>query len=280
MVKRVYFAIIVLFWLTMMVLLWRAEIGSLHGIGGTPVPPRLVWTRILTAPDDSPLEVFREKERIGHCRWWANVLENHDTDAVPSSVEQIEGRVRRVTGYTLDLEGNIVLGAAQPRFRFAWHAEFNRDEKWRNMTLKLAFRPTTIEVKADAETQTIAISSDDGQSTWQRKFTFAELAQPNVILRNLGLAYASFFFDGLPLIGQTQVANLDPGIQWDARSDWLEAGNARVRIYKLQARLFDKYKTVVYTSRVGEILKAELPGDIVLMNEALFQLSNFHQREK
>jgi hypothetical protein len=44
-----------------------------------------------------------------------------------------------------------------------------------------------------------------------------------------------------------------------------------VRVYHLQARLFDRYHIKVTVSRVGEILRVDLPDDWVLVNEALVQ---------
>ena len=48
MLARPTFLAIATFWLTMNVLLWRAEYGSHNG--ETPVPLELVWRKILTAP--------------------------------------------------------------------------------------------------------------------------------------------------------------------------------------------------------------------------------------
>jgi len=36
--------------------------------------------------------------------------------------------------------------------------------------------------------------------------------------------------------------------------------------------VLDKYRAVVIVSRVGEILRVELPGDVVLVNEAIASL--------
>jgi hypothetical protein len=45
-----------------------------------------------------------------------------------------------------------------------------------------------------------------------------------------------------------------------------------VRVYRLQARLLDRYQIVVVVSRVGEILRVELPNGLLLVNEALSTL--------
>lgn len=277
MIKRLYFSAVILFWVTMNILLWRAEMGGQQGKSGSPVPPDLVWTRILTAPDDSSLEVYQRGRRLGHCRWWANITEpQHPNQQDPGS-EAIEGRVESITGYTLDLEGNILINTNQPRLRFTWHSEFSTNKAWRNMSLRLYARPLTIDVKADAAAQTITFARRDDESSWEQTFTFADLSKPDKLLSGLGLPFGGLLFAGLPALTSgdlRSIPKLDLGLHWEARNDWFEAGNARVRVYRLQTRLFDKYQAVVHVSRVGEILRLELPGDVLLVNEAFSKLSS------
>ena len=63
-----------------------------------------------------------------------------------------------------------------------------------------------------------------------------------------------------------------PQLDWEARNDWLEIGHAQVRVYRLRAQLLDRYQIVVIVSRVGEIMRVELPDGLLLMNEALTNL--------
>ena len=62
------------------------------------------------------------------------------------------------------------------------------------------------------------------------------------------------------------------GLRWTARKDWLQIGSSKTRVYRLQARLLDRYQAVVMVSRVGEILRVELPGEVTLVNDALINL--------
>ncbi|HOK76865.1 MAG TPA: hypothetical protein PLW35_03990 [Verrucomicrobiota bacterium] len=277
MIRRLYFSAVILFWVTMNILLWRAEMSGQRGKSGSPVPPDLVWTRILTAPDDSSLEVYHRGRRLGHCRWWANITEPKNQNEQNPDIESIEGRVERITGYTLDLEGNILINTNQPRLRFTWHSEFGSNKAWRNMSLRLYARPLTIDVKADAAAQIITVARRDDESAWERTFTFSDLSKPDKLLGGLGLPFGGLLLSGLsamPSGDLKSIAKLDLGLNWEAQNDWLEAGNARVRVYRLQARLFDKYHAVVHVSRVGEILRLELPGDLVLVNDAFSKLSS------
>ncbi|MDH7503606.1 MAG: hypothetical protein QHJ82_12960 [Verrucomicrobiota bacterium] len=277
MTRRLYFSVVILFWVTMNILLWRAEMSGRQGKSGSPVPPDLVWTRILTAPDDSSLEVYQRGRRLGYCRWWANITEAGNQNQQNPDIESIEGRVERITGYTLDLEGNILINTNQPRLRVTWHSEFGSNKAWRNMSLRLYARPLTIDVKADAAAQTITVARRDDESAWERTFTFSDLSKPDKLLGGLGLPFGGLLLSGLPAMPSgdlKSIAKLDLGLNWEARNDWLEAGNARVRVYRLQARLFDKFHAVVHVSRVGEILRLELPGDVLLVNEAFSKLSS------
>ncbi|MCX8108316.1 MAG: hypothetical protein N3G20_05875, partial [Verrucomicrobiae bacterium] len=170
MIRHAYFALVISFWVFMNVLLWRAEMSNKQADTGSPVPINLVWTRILTAPDDSPLDVFKNGQKLGHCRWWANIIETQKPPGLTESAgtNHIEGRVEHVAGYTLDLEGNVLIGPSQPRLRFTWHAEFDHKQSWRSFTIRLNTRQTSVEVRANADTQTLSFLTHDGQSSWQR----------------------------------------------------------------------------------------------------------------
>jgi hypothetical protein len=45
-----------------------------------------------------------------------------------------------------------------------------------------------------------------------------------------------------------------------------------MRIYQLESRLLDRYRVRVSVSPVGEILRVELPGDVLLQHETLSSL--------
>ena len=55
MARKLSFALITLFWITMNALLWRAEFAGKEV--GAEVPVSLIWQKILTSPDDSGLAV-------------------------------------------------------------------------------------------------------------------------------------------------------------------------------------------------------------------------------
>ncbi len=267
MMSRFVFPLIAVFWVVMNVLLWRSEFGGRGEIGGA-VPVEVVWNKILTAPDDSSLEISQRGTKIGYCRWRANVGEEIATGKVGSEEFQPEGRVKKLTGYTIDFDGNLVLGSQMGRVRFELHASFGTNHLWQGFTARMTGKAADIDLSGSAADEKLSLSVHSDGSRWEREFSFSEARDPQVLMKEFGLA---------PLLGVLAPVGVSPqtsqqlslGLQWQASGDWLKIGRSRLRVYRLEAKLLDKYKAVVIVSRVGEILKVELPNDIRLVNEAL-----------
>ena len=104
----------------------------------------------------------------------------------------------------------------------------------------------------------------------QRTIRFAELQNPRSLLAELGgpLLPGILGSVGLPM-GTNALEKLSLGLRWEARNDWLQVGRTRMRVYRLHTLLLDRYAITVHVSPVGEILRAELPNRIILINEAL-----------
>src|SRR5436305_668867 len=86
------------FWLTMNFLLWRAEYGKQPSVGST-VPAKVVWEKILTAPDSSSLTILKRSKRLGFCHWITSVSE--DLSHLRSNDGPQEGLVRKIVNYRL-----------------------------------------------------------------------------------------------------------------------------------------------------------------------------------
>lgn len=269
MFNRLYFPLVVLFWVVMNVLLWRAEFGGGNEAVST-VSTEVVWQKILTAPDDSTLEISWNGKKLGYCRWVANVGEELATGKVSSEDYVPEGMIRQLGRYTIDTEGNVLLGEPASRLRFSLHLQFATNHVWRQLSLRLASRPNAWEIRTKAEEETLTLKHDDPTGAWSRTFTYEELRHPRQLLEEfagpLPLALLG------PAAALEQHNQLSLGLQWSAHNDWLNIGHAQVRVYRLQARLLDRYQIVVFVSRVGEILRVELPNGVVLVNEALSNL--------
>ncbi len=270
MFKRLFLPLVTLFWVVMNLWLWRSEME--HGPdGGSPVPLATVWEKILTAPDDSSLQILHQGRRVGFCRWTAKVGEATPPSKAGAADAELEGRVGRLSGYSLALEGSVSADPPLQRFRMSWRADFDTNQAWRTMSLRLLQRPTVLEVAADATAETVRLRLDDPQQGWERHFRFTDLRQPDQLLAALGLPVSLGWWQqiALPVAATNAAPALALGLQWEARRDWLKIGQANTRAYRLRLRLLDKYQAVVFVSRVGEILRVELPNDVVLVNESL-----------
>ncbi|NBV23087.1 MAG: hypothetical protein EBS05_14365 [Proteobacteria bacterium] len=268
----------------MNVLLWRSEF---RGSGeGTPVPLAKVWEKILRAPDDSDLEIFHRKKKIGHLRWAANAGEAASTNTPTASDNLEEGMVRKVGSYTLDiLDGRVDIGEGRNRFvRFTMNTSFTTNHQWQNFAVQLTQRPMSLGLNASATNETLAVDFTQGDDRFNRSFTFAQLRDPKLLLKEVlgpvplglltggmlgGLADAGVApeFAALPALQKMSL-----GVQWDSRQDWLKIGSAKLRCYRLQTRLLEKHQITVYVSRVGELLRVELPNEIVLQNTRMLLL--------
>ena len=90
---------------------------------------------------------------------------------------------------------------------------------------------------------------------------FWEITLPNIWPAMLGAL-------GVPL-STNKVSASSFGLHWTARNDSITVGANRVRAYRLQAKILERWRIAFFISPVGELLRAEFPGDLVLLNTAL-----------
>jgi hypothetical protein len=168
----------------MNVLLWRSEVSATR-VEGSPVPVETVWERILTAPDDSTLEIHRRGHKIGWCRWVPKVEEGMPTTPAPgpgTGGELPEGQVTRVSGYSISLDGNVSLEDPAERVRFTGRVDFDVRREWQALFVRVTLRPNTFELRADAAQQTVSFRMGDQPGAWEQTFSFDQLAQPEAVL--------------------------------------------------------------------------------------------------
>ena len=269
MFNRFYFPLIALFWIVMNVLLWRAEFGGGREFGSA-VSTEVVWQKILTAPDDSTLEISLNGKKIGYCRWGANAGEGLATGKISREDYLPDGMVKQLDNYTIDLEGNVLPGQPARRVRFNLHLEFATNHAWRELSVRVATRPSVWTVHAVTADETLDLEYEDDSGKWSRTFAFDELRDPRKLLEEFAGSLPLALLGPVP--GLEQQKNLSLGLRWEARNDWLKIGHSQVRVYRLHTRLLDRYQAVVVVSRVGEILRVELPNGLLLVNEALTNL--------
>jgi hypothetical protein len=266
MLARIGFLAVVLFWLTMNVLLYRAEYG-LGRQGGGAVPVDMVVRRILTAPDDSSLEIRRHEERIGYCHWVAGAVEELTLEIPEELAGLPEGMVRQPTAYGIRLDGGILAGEKSDRLRFNLSMELTAEREWREFTLRFGVRPLEWELKASAETRVVELRLGGDNGWMVRRFSFEDLRHPERLLEELGGPLALMVLPWMGRLGAEESAGL--GLTWEARIDWLSFGGSRVQVYTLTARLLDRHQVVIWVSRVGEILRVDLPEGISVVNDVL-----------
>ena len=269
MFNRIYFPLIALFWIVMNALLWRAEFGGGREFGSA-VSTEIVWQKILTAPDDSTLEISLNGKKIGYCRWSANAGDGMAAGKASRPDYVPEGMVRYLNRYTIDLEGNILPGQPATRLRFNLKLELGSDHLWRELSLRLATRPSVWTLHTTAAHETLELKYEDETGKWSRTFAFEELRDPRTLLDELAGPLPLALLG--PVAGLERPKTLSLGLKWEAHNDWLKIGHSQVRVYRLQARLLDRYQAVVIVSRVGEIMRLELPNGLRLVNEALTNL--------
>jgi len=267
---RVYFALVTVFFITMNVLLWRSEYAG-RNHPGAPVPADLVWEKVLTSPDTSHLEVRHRGVKVGRAHWAASISEEVSTDIEFPEEFPPEGMVKRPTGYSLSFDGNVSLEDLT-RLRFDFTLRLDTNQNWREMTLKFAVKPFSWEIQSSAETQTLRLITDADEKI-DRTFAFADLRNPEKIARELGgpVLPGALAAMGLPLPRDTGMSPAQV-LKWEARNDRLKIRNNLVRVYRLEAQLFDRFKATLYVSPVGEILRLDLPGEIAMINDALINL--------
>ena len=265
---RLWLVMVTVFWLAMSVWLWRSEFGA-HRPPGS-VPPSMVWQKILTAPDPSSLEIHYQTNVVGYCRWRPDVGQELATGARLLEDDAIEGMVRQLAYYSLDFDGNMLLPDFPTRVRFSFGLKLDTNHVWQTFEAHVSVRPDVYELSADALAQTVRLRVDAGGDQLNRKFRFADFQDPQKLLRELGgpmlptMAAAL----GVPL-STNKLSAAWLGGRWEARSDSMLVGKNRARVYRLQTKLLDRYKMTLFVSPVGEILRAELPGDIVLVHDTL-----------
>lgn len=267
---RVAFLVVTAFFVTMNVLLWRSEYGARGRFGGL-VPADLVWEKVLTSPDNSFLEIRHHGVKVGTAHWVATIDE---APTIGRMMEELppEGMVKALSGYSIDFDGNISLEDLT-RLRFSCRLDLDTNQVWQALNVRLTLKPMSWEVTASNEARTVTFLIDDGDRKTERTFTEAQLRDPAKLAREIGGSAAPAMLAALGVPLQLQGAGATGfRFKWEAQSARLKIGSNLVRVYRLEAKLIERYKIVLFISPVGELLRVELPDEIVLTNDALLNI--------
>ena len=255
MLSRAVLILITVFWLTMNVLLWRAEFGA-HS-GETPVPLELVWHRILSAPDASSLTVYQDRERMGYCEVSTSVgqeMATVDADKPPP-----EGLVKRA-GYQVHMAGNIALGDFTNRLKFDGRLEFSPAREWRELNLKLSSHLTVVEIHSLATNETVHLKISSDGTVLERDLAFADLQKPDALVRALMGNVTDSLFGALDLPDFATAPEVQK-LEWRASRTRVKIGTETVPIYRVETSILG-HVVLVDISTLGEILRVELPGNV------------------
>jgi hypothetical protein len=265
--SRIYFLAVLSFWLVMNGLLWRSQWGA-HSRFGSAVPPEVIWEKILSAPDASSLDIYDHTNKVGICHWIANVGNSPlASNKILADDYAPDGMEEKVTGYTLTFEGNATLFKTN-RIRFDANLDLASNRAWRNFHARVSMRPMVWDVRAAAAAEKLVLKVEDGKASWHRTFKFSELSDPEAMWSDMGATAALSFLAGAGLTpSKESLSALAASLEWQAHEDWLQVGHTKARAYRLETQFLGQH-IYLFTSRVGEILRVEFPGNITFRNEA------------
>jgi len=247
-------------------LLWRSQWGA-HSRIGNEVPVEIVWNKILTAPDDSSLEIYDHTNKLGNCHWTANIGNSPLTDNKRISEDYTpDTTAEPVRQYTLNLDGNTLLSDSN-RVRFDLSLVLSTNRQWQNFHLNVRLRPTSWDLRADAAAEKVAIKMEDDRGTWEKTLSFSDLRDPSALLGDLGGASALGLLSSVLPLQKDSLSEVASGIRWQAHEDWINFGHTKARAYRLETEIFGRH-IYIFVSRVGEILCVEFPNKITLRNDA------------
>jgi hypothetical protein len=266
--SRLFFLAVTVFWLSMNYLLWRSQTGG-HSVFGGALPAETVWDKILTAPDNSDLNIYDRNVKTGFGHWSAGLA---DSPLISSRILDAEyrpgGLEEKPAGYTLSFEGSLLYkGSNHVRFQIAFALDTNK--VWQDFRFHAAMRPRAWDVHAFAQSEIVTLKVSEGQTAWDKTWTFAQLRDPQTLFGEVGGAFAI----GVLGLNQSLPGVSGPGVEWEAHEDHLRLGGLSVRAYRLDTLILGQ-RVEILVSRAGEILRVDLPRGISLRNQALNPAGN------
>lgn len=266
--QRIILLVVTLFFGTMNVLLWRTQI-----VGDNPIASRVpldaVWQRMLEAPDLSALEIRHQGEKIGALRWVPAVLEApHDPQRAESEVVP-EGLVKQFTGYQVEADGHVFL-EARKKLQFTFNFELHTNQTLRKLHLRVGARSQAWDFAYAATNQALRLRTEGEGAFEERLFPLATRGDWEAILREFA---GPVFANALLALGFRELTapglQSSVGVSLQARSDRLRLRHSRLRGYRVTLRWLDRLQASVFVNAVGEIIRADLPEGVMLLNDGL-----------
>ena len=262
--SRLGFILITLFWVTMNLLLWRAEYGQSGG--GSPVPVDVVLDKLLTSPDPSTLEIRHQGAVVGFAHWYPDPGE--ESERVFSEAYIPEGMVRSDLGLQVRFDANLSLPEQGPRLRLDAALRLAPDRSWQTLDLQAATRDFQVALRFNKPEQQLEWRVQASDFLLSNTLDLRDARDPRILFKGVGEPLESLFAGPWGAMVPDRL-DLASGLQTEARLDWLPVGTSRVRIYRLRARWQHRYEAVLLINRAGEVLRLELPGGWQVINQGL-----------
>lgn len=264
--SKLFFVVVAAFWVVMNVLLWRSQSAAHSGIA-SEVRPQLVWDKILTAPDNSSLDIYDHDTKIGFCQWMATAgAASQAFNQTLSEDYAPDGLLPQPSSYQLTLEGNSAIFGTN-RVRFEMQLRLGTNEMWQDFHWQAKIRPTSWDIHAIAAAQKVALKINDDGAVWQKSFKFSDFEDPDTLLEAFGGPGSMGVWGQVLSASGSSVSKMAVSLQWQAHEDWMRFGHSRVKVYRLETEFLGQH-LYVFTSRVGEILWVEAPNKLTLRNVA------------
>ena len=261
MASRITLIASALFWVVMNGLLWQAEWGEPF-TSGSELSPDLIWRKILDSPDSSVLSIRHQGRTIGSLEWHPSILE-----APRSTVTAIEGMVSAPAGHSIRVSTRFHgSNSSLDRLMILGNVELSPTNTWEKLQVRVDQRPKSWEIQAEAGSDQIRMIYEEGRQRFEQTFETRNRAALQLMLA----PYLTALPSGLiPDIALNHPESLARNSSIDARSDWIQIGRSRVRVYRLSARLPGQLEVTAFISRAGELLRIQLPDRIQLVNDAI-----------
>ena len=273
--QRIILGSVTFFWLVMNILLWRWEYSDQRP--GQEVEAASVWQKILRSPDLAYLDIYKKnrwRRPLGSFRWSSEIV---DTDFInTTSGATLDGMIRKATGYSIEISNGYLDLPELPRIRYKLQLDFDANIKWKALRIDFRQVPVIATVSSTATNNTAEFNIDTGAQVTTRIVPFADLRQPSKVAAlsvelftgsKQAAPWVEYLLQGLNPAAQL---NYSADLEWKARYDWLPQVSSRIRVYRLEANLSGSKLLTIYVSRVGEILRIELPNEIVIRNRNFY----------
>ena len=268
MLQRLTLLLLGIFFITMNVLLWRSEFSKRPQLAAS-VPVEKVWEKVLNSPEKSSLNIFHNKEKIGYCVWSVTAPNSLSTSKILAEDDATADEPEAApSGYSLELDGNINLKSSTNSMRFSCVFQLSTNREWQSFHLTVTQRPSTWELSTRAGADSIHFAVTDEAGSWDEDFLFSDLQNPERVARELGGPFAAALVSSLGIRPPQRSGKVSLGLKWEARHDWIQFGHSRDRVYRVEAKLFDRFRIYIFVNRAGEVMWVHLPDEYVLANDA------------